>query len=288
MRIALVSCRSLPDWEVDDRPLAAALQGRGVTVENPPWDAEVDWARFDAALIRTTWDYTARRDAFVAWAESLPVPVFNPASVVRWNTVKDYLDDLSRSGVAVVPTEHLRADEGHRLAALLAARGWERAFLKPLVGAAAEATCRFSRDDLAPALSLLAAQPGDRRFLLQPYLPSVEVEGEYSVVLVDDQLWHGVQKIPVPGDYRVQDDHGASDLPWQAPPEALAVVDQVRQALWERFGVLLYQRIDLLHDQALGWLVCEVELVEPSLFFRHGPATAERLADALLARLEDR
>jgi hypothetical protein len=45
----------------------------------------------------------------------------------------------------------------------------------------------------------------------------------------------------------------------------------------ERFGTLVYARIDLL-----GGAVLEVELAEPSLFLAHGPGAADRLATAIL------
>ena len=76
-------------------------------MDTPAWDApEVDWASFDACLIRTTWDYMERRDAFVAWAERLETQtrLFNPAATVRWNTHKRYLRDLEARGARLAPT----------------------------------------------------------------------------------------------------------------------------------------------------------------------------------------
>ena len=50
-------------------------------------------------------------------------------------------------------------------------------------------------------------------------------------------------------------------------------------------GDLLYARVDFLRDDAGAMRLGELELVEPSLFFRHEPSSADQLADALLARL---
>ena len=70
MRLALATCADLPDWEVDDRHLHAALQARGVPFDLPIWnDPAADWGAWDAVLIRTTWDYQEHRDAFL---EDLP------------------------------------------------------------------------------------------------------------------------------------------------------------------------------------------------------------------------
>ena len=78
LRLALASCSDLPDWEVDDRPLHDALRARGHTVETPSWNADIDWSVYDGVLIRTTWDYTRHRDAFVDWCASLGDRVCNP------------------------------------------------------------------------------------------------------------------------------------------------------------------------------------------------------------------
>jgi hypothetical protein len=106
-------------------------------------------------------------------------------------------------------------------------------------------------------------------------------------------LSHAVRKVPVAGDYRVQDDWGAHDEPTVLEPEALAVCEQTLAGVaasflergWDVELPLLYARVDLLRDDAGRHVLNELELVEPSLFFRHGPAAAQTLTRALLRRL---
>ena len=145
MRIALVTCSTLPDWEVDDKPLHDALRERGVELLNPSWDDPAfDWSACDAALIRTTWDYQERRDAFLAWARRVDAQtrLFNPLSIVEWNSKKTYLRDLHDRGAPTIPTEWLIQGAQVDLRSLLAERGWERAFIKPAIGATARETLR--------------------------------------------------------------------------------------------------------------------------------------------------
>ena len=88
MHIALATCAEVPDWEVDDAPLHAALAARGATVHRPVWDdPTVDWAHFDACLIRTTWDYVPKIEAFLAWAERAgrAVPEGTREAIRRYN-----------------------------------------------------------------------------------------------------------------------------------------------------------------------------------------------------------
>lgn len=296
MRVAIASCRDLPGWEVDDRPLYAALRGRGVDLEIIPWDDPmVNWADFDACLIRTTWDYWDdgeggdRRDEFVAWAERVAgqTRLFNPPEVIRWNTHKRYLRELEAAGAKLAPTIWLDAGATIDVAAAVAERGWSAGFIKPQIGACARETLRFEADPagLAAAQAHLDRTLTREPMILQPYLRRVEREGETSLIFFDGAFSHAVQKIPVPGDYRVQDDHGASDRPAEVTAAEIDAAAALVEAAGGRHHPLLYARVDMMRDDEGAWVLAELEVVEPSLFFRHAPAAAGRLADALLARL---
>lgn len=308
-RLALATCSNLPDWEVDDRPLVAAFEARGVEVAEPVWDdPAVDWAGFDACLIRTTWDYMERPDEYLEWAERVATVtrLFNPPGAVRWNLHKRYLRDLEERGIPTVPTVWLPRGSTPEIAEILARRGWRRAFLKPMVGATARETLRFATDEagLARAQAHLDRLLPQEGLMLQPYLSRVETEGERSAIFFDGTsagtdgrlaFSHAVVKRPVPGDYRVQDDFGASDAPVALEPRELevarAAVAQVAQSgLWASGAEgdgdrLLYGRVDLLRGDPQEVFVTELELIEPSLFFRHAREAAPRLAEALLRRL---
>lgn len=300
MRIALATCTKLPDWEVDDRPLHEALRARGVEIATPAWtDRSFDWSRCDACLIRTTWDYVPQREAFLGWSRMVDAysRLFNPHAIVEWNTHKGYLRDLELRGIPVIPTIWLKAgrDQAEWREGLEVA-GWKRGFFKPVVGAAAHDTIRFdvTSDGLRAAERHLASLAPGRPMMLQPYLSRVETEGEYSVILIDGEPTHAVRKYPIPGDYRVQDDHGGKDEPATLDADTMALAKRIVQVAgdWNRDASgardekpLLYARVDLLRDDAGELRLTELEVVEPSLFFRHGPNAAGQLADALLARL---
>jgi hypothetical protein len=294
MRIALPTCSNLPDWEVDDAPLFEALAARGAQTERPVWDdLRIDWATFDAVLVRTVWDYQDKLPAFLDWIDRVgdETELFNPAPVLRWNTDKRYLRELAARGVRIAPTEWLEAGSQADVAALVARRGWESAFLKPVVGATARETLRFRCEprgvELAQAhVDRLLPREG---LILQPYLASVETVGELSLILVDGDLSHAVRKIPVPGDYRVQDDFGASDRPEAVSEETVALARAaLRAATPSDLQPLLYGRVDFMTGDDGSLLLGELELIEPSLFLRHDPAAAGRIAEALLRRLEER
>src|SRR5262245_37595441 len=137
--LRIATCRPLPEPDADEGPLLAALAERGVRARMVAWDdAREGWDAPAATVLRSTWDYLHRPEAFLARIERVARagPVWNGPTVVRWNLHKSYLGDLAARGVPVVATEFLRRGSGTRLAAVLAARGWDDAVVKPAVSAA--------------------------------------------------------------------------------------------------------------------------------------------------------
>ena len=291
-RIAVASCENLPEWEIDDKPFFNALRRR-VEFAVEAWsDRSVDWASYDAVLLRTTWDYTERLDEFLDWvnATSQKTKMLNAREWVIWNCRKTYLRDLADLGVAIAPTHWLTQGNQPTLLSLInESPETKRWFLKPQVGATSSHTLRFSAEQVSGAQAYLDEHIAKHDFILQPYLSRVERDGEYSLLFMGGRFTHGVRKVPVAGDYRVQDDFGAHDEPFE-PSEALFkighhVIESAKQAS----GVsvpLIYARLDFLRGDQGEWLLNELEVIEPSLFFRHADHAPEVLCDALLACLQ--
>ena len=103
--VALVSCRAARGLDEDMAPLLAAFTAAGAYAEIVDWDdADVDWGRFAAALLRSAWDYTERLPQFLAWITRTAAltTVLNPPPVLRWSADKHYLLELERARVPVV------------------------------------------------------------------------------------------------------------------------------------------------------------------------------------------
>ena len=283
MKIALASCSNLPGWEIDDQPLIDAFLERGFSVSNPSWDSDVDWSIFDVCLLRTTWDYTLHIEAFLEWVNrvSQQTVLLNSSEIIHWNSDKRYLKELSEKGVPIAPTVWL--EEQQDIETILQERGWDKAFLKPLVGACAYDTLRFSIDEAGIAQQLLHKVLGTCGMMLQPYLKRVETEGEYSAIYFSGTLSHCVQKIPVSGDYRVQDDYGAFDQAIEPLPGLTTLAQQALEAIEEDW---LYARVDALRMEDETWVLNELEMIEPSLFFRHSKTAAMQLVEATLEKIK--
>lgn len=296
-RIAFVTFGPAPDMTADDALAAAALEEQAVRVVSVPWDSrDMDWSQLDAVVIRSTWDYHRRCDDFCVWAERVEAagtPLWNPAAVVRWNADKRYLRDLERAGVSVVPTEWIRRGSRADLRAVLERRGWQRAVVKPSVSATGYRTSLIDGDGVDEHAPALAALLEDADALVQPFLPQVQREGEWSFVFFaggDGELAfsHAVLKRPAPGDFRVQVEYGGSHTGATPPARLRRQVEMIaRQVACVAPGPLLYARLDgvVASDAGAGmggFMLMEAELIEPALFLACADGAA-RFARAIAA-----
>ncbi|HEX8115034.1 MAG TPA: hypothetical protein VF516_45210, partial [Kofleriaceae bacterium] len=67
--LRIATCVALPEPDVDQAPLSAALAAAGLSAALVGWDdPAADWDGYDVVLVRSVWDADQRRDEFVAWA----------------------------------------------------------------------------------------------------------------------------------------------------------------------------------------------------------------------------
>jgi glutathione synthase/RimK-type ligase-like ATP-grasp enzyme len=283
--VRLVTCAALPAHDPDTPIIADALRERGHTIDIADWrGSDVDWADARLTLIRSPWDYVDVRHEFVAWATKVAplTQLWNPAPLLEWNTHKAYLLDIAARGAPAVPTVVLLQGSAASLDGICDARGWNTVVIKPAVGIGAEGAARFDVGDAA-AQDHLDALLTRVDALVQPFLPSVEREGELSVVCFDGVVSHAVRKQPAAGEYRVQEQYGGTVHLVDAPSGARELAARVCTLLPV---APLYARIDMLQSPD-GWQVIEVEATEPSLFLDvAGAAAVERMIRAIETRLQ--
>ncbi|MDQ6768199.1 MAG: hypothetical protein M3Z41_10365 [Candidatus Eremiobacteraeota bacterium] len=238
-------------------------------------DPAVDWSKAGIVIIRSTWDYNLRHEAFLAWAESVAAvaPLYNPLPLVRWNIHKSYLKDLAARGVAVVPTQWLAAGSHPNLAQVLEQAEWTSAVIKPAIGLSTYGVRRVSgqADDQAHLDALLR----EHDVMVQPYMKSVEDYGERALMFIDSTYSHAVRKTAFQALLPAGE---AGETPTEATGAEIAVAVKAMQALPTR---ALYARADLVHDDQGEPRVLEFELIEPTLFLAMHPRAAHRFADAL-------
>lgn len=282
MLVALVTATAFADLD-DDLPLLVdAVAAAGHLPSVVAWDdAAADWAAFDAAVIRSTWDYVERRQEFLAWVDRVEAVsrLANPGRVVRWNTSKRYLRDLAAVGVPVVPTAW--PGDGDPIPT-----AWGEVVVKPAVSAGGRWTGRYDDHEAAAAFArTLAAQGHD--VLLQPYVPTVDRQGELGIFFFGGHASHAIRKgailslghEPVP-DNRLAVGQEVAPVPLEETPVAFArsVLDAVPGG-----ADLLFARVDCVADDDGRPLLLELEAVEPHFFLETDDGAAARFAAALTA-----
>lgn len=275
-RIALATCAALPRLEPDDQLLLAPLAARGIDAVPAIWDdPTVDWSAFDLTVVRNTWDYIHRRDAFLDWARAVP-RLANRAEVLTWNTDKRYLRELEAAGLPIVPTAFV--PPGDRVAVT------GESVVKPTVSAGSQDTLRLGDEDAVHAQVARLHAVG-KTAMVQPYLADVDTAGETALLYFDGAFSHAIRKGPMllPGEVKDPDLFYAEEISPREPSAAeRALGGRVVAYVTQRFGTPLYARVDLLPHGGEP-VIIELELTEPSVFVGYADGAPERFADAIAA-----
>jgi glutathione synthase/RimK-type ligase-like ATP-grasp enzyme len=288
LRISFVTSAAHADLTPDDRLAVTVLERRGATVSASIWtDRSIDWGSFDVIVLRSTWDYYERAAEFREWIDSLDAlkaPLWNPPPVLRWSMNKTYLQDLKKAGVAVVPTIWLSKGDTPDLRGLLAERSWSEAIVKPVISANASRTWRVSIANASQFDAQLAGSLKIGDMMVQPFIAEIQTRGEWSMMFVDGEFSHAVRKTPNAGDFRVQANYGGSSI---ADQPSDAVLAAARGALDVAPTPWMYARVDGV-ETASGFVLLELEMLEPSFFFAYTATGAVRFASAILDRVNNK
>jgi hypothetical protein len=130
----------------------------------------------------------------------------------------------------------------------------------------------------------MTAELTGRAVLAQPFVRAIPEGGEVSLFYFGGMFSHAVRKIPAPGDFRVQEEHGAEIATIIPTSEILQAGARAMDAVPE---VPLYARVDLVpaNDAEGHWLM-ELELIEPALYLRMNPEAPRRFAEAFVRQVE--
>lgn len=263
--------------------LSEALVGAGVTAEPTPWTDHIEDAGrltgYPLVLPVLVWGYHRDHERWMqaceTWAKA-GVRMLNPATVIGWNSDKRYLGRLADRGVAIPDTVWVDGVTQADVDAAFDRFGVDTVVVKPRVSGGAWKTLRLARGERMDGAP-------DGPAMIQPYLPSIETEGETSLLFFGGRLSHAVNKRPVNGDFRIQVQFGGQyvSLP-EAPAGALALAERTLAAIDED---LLYARIDMAQGPDGEWLLMEAELIEPDFYLGSAPDGGALFGEAVRVRL---
>ena len=282
---AFLTKEGLAVEQTDDYLMLPYLEKMGIELQFIPWKQTNTWEKADIAIIRSTWDYHLMPDTFAKHLKSgqhSSLCFHNDLSLIRWNMDKHYLLDLEKRGIPIVPTVFLTGKEvSERLDSLFHAWNTDFLVVKPTISASAYMTRLISRQNIERVRDEFPDQHGDSQWMVQPFMKSIQSEGEFSLIYFNGYISHTVLKIPAKIDFRVQEELGGRNQ---------LVGNQVEftklgERLIERLPILpLYARIDIVRDNDGNMVVMEAELIEPSLFLKAYPPAIVHFAEAIQYR----
>jgi glutathione synthase/RimK-type ligase-like ATP-grasp enzyme len=269
------------DFVIDDEHAVQPLADLGWQVSIVSWrQRQIPWSRYDAVIIRSTWDYWNDVEGFLEVLQAIDAStrLANSLQLVRWNLAKTYLREVEQKGVAIVPTLWPLQLDAASADGFFDQLDCSEIVIKPVVGANGEDTFRLRRGFDPVELSDITTLFRNRPSMVQRFMPAILAEGEYSLFFFNGAFSHAILKVPAAGEFRSQEERGAEIRP--VMPEQ-RLLQRGQRALATIDPAPLYARIDMVRDQGGDFVVMELELIEPSLYLRTDPGAPTRFAGAI-------
>jgi hypothetical protein len=270
----------------EEQLLKSALEKQGLTVEITYWNnPSYDWSKTKSVIFRTIWDYFEKFEEFFKWLDEIKhqTQLINSYELVKWNIDKHYLKDLNENGINIVPTYFTKQHKQESLLDISNEMEWEDLVIKPAISAAAFQTFKILNDQINEKEELFQQLIKNKDMLVQPFFETISEFGEASLMIFDGKFSHAILKKAKKGDFRVQDDFGGTVHDYLPSTEEVKFALEVIKACKT---TPLYGRVDIVWDQEKNIYLSELEIIEPELWIRNYPKSAERIAKAVSNKLK--
>ncbi len=274
----ILSMDNLDDFECYDDLLNEPLKQLGWETHTVSWrDESIEWDRFEVVIIRSPWDYQQHPDEFMAVLRKIEASnarLENNVQLVEWNLNKSYLIELESNAIEIVPTMWKKTWQPNEIDCYFDYYNTQQIIIKPVISANADNTYWLKKGSFHQHLSAMEKSFSSIDHMVQPFMPAITDEGEFSLFYFAGEYSHCILKTPGKDDFRVQEEHGSSLKLVKPEENLLAHANKVQQQLKPE---PLYSRVDLVRTDS-GFALMEVELIEPSLYFNMDPASPLRFA----------
>lgn len=289
--ITLLTCRAyykpdnitpyIQNILLEQELLKSAFESQGLKVDITYWDnPSYEWQQTKSVLFRTVWDYFERFDEFWDWLEQVKTKtrLINSYELIKWNIDKHYLRDLKNNGIQVVPTYF--ADRGNNISLQEIANlnDWKHIVIKPAISASAFNTYKITNDEIEQKEQLFHELLQTHDMLVQPFFPTISELGEASLMVFGGKFTHAILKKAKAGDFRVQDDFGGTVHDYNPTQEEIKFAEKVFQSCT---SLPIYGRVDIVWDSKKHIYLSELEIIEPELWIRNRPESANKIAEAV-------
>ena len=289
--VTLVTCRAYYEPDkitpyiqnilLEQELLKSSLEAQGLKVNVTFWDnPSYEWQKTKSVLFRTVWDYFERFDEFWEWLEQVKTKtkLINSYELIKWNIDKHYLKDLKNNDIQVVPTYF--ADRGNNISLqeIANSKDWKHIVIKPAISASAFNTYKITNDEIEQKEQLFHELLQTHDMLVQPFFPTISELGEASLMVFGGEFTHAILKKAKAGDFRVQDDFGGTVHDYNPTQEEIKFAEKVFQSCT---SLPIYGRVDIVWDSNKHIYLSELEIIEPELWIRNRPESANKIAEAV-------
>jgi len=279
-KCAILTMDKLDDFVDYDKILDQPMAGLGWDVEHVSWRKEnINWNQYQAVIIRSTWDYQDDANAFMqvlSEIENSNSVLLNSLNIVKWNINKNYLREVEKKGAEIIPTLWLETFDFSLVSGYFDYFKTEQIVIKPTVSANSDNAFWLKKDSFNQHKKRLEKSLFNRQLMVQPFIPAIIDEGEYSIFYFAGSYSHCILKTPKLGDFRVQEEHGGILQSISPSQKILSAGKKAIETIPEK---VLYARVDLVEYQGVYKLM-EIELIEPSLYFNLDASAANRFSKA--------
>lgn len=285
IHLAILTSERVPDLLEYDQKLVVELIKYDIIAEPVVWETQRSrLTKYDAALFRTTWGYHEKFHPFLLFLDhldSLKIPIFNPVQVIRKNLHKFYLKELHFYDIPIIETVFVDKKSDENLNSIISEKKWDKFIIKPAVSAGAYNTHLINDYSLDKAEDIFREMVSENDLLLQKYLPEIKVDGEWSTIFFNRDYHYTVNKVPKPGDFRVQTLYEGK-YTVSSPP--LNVLETSVKAAELFLDECLYVRVDGVQSDD-QFLIMEIEMIEPDIYLDYHPEGIPIFAKSIAKRL---
>ena len=289
--ITLLTCRAyykpdnitpyIQNILLEQELLKSAFESQGLKVDITYWDnPSYEWQQTKSVLFRTVWDYFERFDEFWEWLEQVKTKtrLINSYELIKWNIDKHYLRDLKNNDIQVVPTYFADRENNISLQEIANLNDWKHIVIKPAISASAFNTYKITNDEIEQKEQLFHELLQTHDMLVQPFFPTISELGEASLMVFGGKFTHAILKKAKAGDFRVQDDFGGTVHDYNPTQEEIKFAEKVFQSCT---SLPIYGRVDIVWDSNKHIYLSELEIIEPELWIRNRPESANKIAEAV-------
>ena len=280
-KCALLTMKDLSKFECYDNLIVNPLEEMGWICDQVPWDTNklIDWDQYDSVIIRSTWNYQENFLKFINVLKEInssSADLQNPIDIVEWNLNKQYLKDFENKNIKIVPSQWFNNFIPKEIIQSFLNFNSKKIIIKPCISANADYTYILEEKTALSKLKTLKKDFIDKEFIIQPFIQDIKNEGEYSLIYFGNTLSHVLLKTPKVGDFRVQEEHGGTLKSIISPEKSL--IHFGNKVINNLPRICLYSRVDIVRSKN-KFLLMEVELIEPSLYFNMDPKSPKKFVE---------